>query len=1307
MKTDRFSLLALCFTLALCFAANARAQSFGNGNLVVYRVGDGSAALTSAATVVFLDEYATSGAFVRSIMMPTSASGSNKILTASGSATSEGLLSRSPDGKYIVLTGYNASLGTMNPNTATASSVNRVVGIVNGAGSVDTTTALTDAASSSNIRSATTNDGTNIWVAGGAGGVRYATKGATTSTQLSTTVTNLRQVNIFANQLYVSTTSGTTIRVGSVGTGLPTTSGQTITNLPPNFPTSTGSPNAFYFAHLNSAASGSAPDTVYVADDAAGQIQKFTLSGGVWNQTGAVNVTGVRGLTATIDTVGAATTVTLYATTASSLVKVADASGYGGTLSGSPTTLASAATNTAFRSVALAPVSNPTVANVEELTATAFRDGALIEWRTGFEFNNLGFRIYREREGARSLVTSQIIAGSALTNGANAAAQPYAWFDPNGAPGDLYYLEDIYLNGDAKLSAPALAQDCADESSDEARARKRRAQLLSQIGAANETQRRAAGRSGATTLFDSLASRTSNANSTLLKSSEGAGGYETNAHENKAETEANAPSTQAGAPSPQLLTQWRIAAQRAVKIGVKRDGWYRIARADLIANGLDANVSPHLLQLYADGIEQPIIVSNENSGAFGANDYIEFYGTAIDTPSADTHVYYLIVGSRQGKRITAPVRRRYPTNISSNRKTTEAKSKRVFEAKLSAAIRSGVEQEVIEGGAIQLNEAVISDDASFSDASRVQSKPSKGAQIGRVSPPPPSAANSFAYTIERKDRTIFFGGLLADGDSFFGPIINSTPLTQTLTVSNLDGSGRVTLQIALQGVTYLAHQVKVNLNGTDLGVVNFQNQENHVETLSVPAGVVREGANAVTLTAVGAAANNQTDVELIDFMRINYAHFYRADNDALAFSAKGAQRVRVDGFTKPNLRVVDITNPTNVFEIAPRIEAGANGYALSFDAPFPTSQAARTLYAFVDGTSQQPAFITANQPSTLSSADMAADFVIIAHHDFLGAVEPLKNLRQSQGLATTIVDVEDIYDEFSFGVRDPQAITEFFRYATQNWRTHPRFALLVGDSTYDPRNYLGLGADFVPTKLIVTAYSKTSSDDALAEFNGDGLAALAIGRLPARTAQEAQQMISKILNYAPSANAQNALFVADYRPDYCFSCENDALRPYLPQSLNVQAINKNDATSDVVRSRIVDALNAGPLVMNYSGHGSFDSLDANILTTSDAAKLNNGTRLPLVTMMTCLTGYFQDPSYDCLAESLLKAQNGGAIAVWASSGLTVPTSQTVMNTALYRALFSSESGYVGELMLKAKTATDDRDVRRTWILFGDPTQRVK
>jgi hypothetical protein len=139
----------------------------------------------------------------------------------------------------------------------------------------------------------------------------------------------------------------------------------------------------------------------------------------------------------------------------------------------------------------------------------------------------------------------------------------------------------------------------------------------------------------------------------------------------------------------------------------------------------------------------------------------------------------------------------------------------------------------------------------------------------------------------------------------------------------------------------------------------------------------------------------------------------------------------------------------------------------------------------------------------------------------------------------------------------------------------------------------------------------------------------------------------------------------------------------------------------------LSAINQGPLLVNFIGHGSVEIWRGSILTSDDAEDLTNGNQLPFFVNMTCLNGNFHDLYTESLAEALLKAPQGGAVAVWSSSGLTYPQGQAPMNQELIRLLFNGESLRLGEATMRAKAATPDQDVRKTWILFGDPSMKLR
>ena len=343
-------LSSLC---VLSTASSVFAAAFTPGDLIVSRVGDGSAVLSSAATALFLDEYTPGGSLVQSVALPTAVSGSQLALTIQGTATSEGFLQLSANGQYLTLAGYNAAPLTATPSGSTAAVVNRTIGLVTiASGSVDTSTAINTGTLGS-TRSATTANGTGFWVSTASAGVNYIAYGApAAATQLSTPTVSTRVTRDIGGQLYVSasTSIGPLYGVGTIGSGLPTTSGQTTTQLP-GFPTASGPSSYDFFISGNNA---------LVADDrttGVGGLQKWTLSAGTWTLQYTINRTGAgdRGLFADLSS----GTPTFYVTTTDNKVdEIVD----GGTLATSiDTTLFSDPTgNTAFRGiVGLAPITVP------------------------------------------------------------------------------------------------------------------------------------------------------------------------------------------------------------------------------------------------------------------------------------------------------------------------------------------------------------------------------------------------------------------------------------------------------------------------------------------------------------------------------------------------------------------------------------------------------------------------------------------------------------------------------------------------------------------------------------------------------------------------------------------------------------------------------------------------------------------------------------------------------------------------------------------------------------------------------------
>jgi uncharacterized repeat protein (TIGR01451 family) len=558
-----------------------------------------------------------------------------------------------------------------------------------------------------------------------------------------------------------------------------------------------------------------------------------------------------------------------------------------------------------------------------------------------------------------------------------------------------------------------------------------------------------------------------------------------------------------------------------------------------------------------------------------------------------------------------------------------------------------------------------------------------------------AAPASFAYSYWRKERTVFFTGLVnnGDNDNFFGAIVTEWPVSEPLTVENLatTSGGNAQLELVMQGGSdRMEHVVSVTLNGHDAGTIRFRDLTRYVTTLSVPNAWLVNGANTLEFTA----RNGWEDVSVVEAVRLTYPHLYRADGGALAFTVNGATEVAVGGFAATDVvAAVDLTNPEDPIRLGVTF---SNGTA-TVVAP---DTGTRTIFVYAANRIAAPAQVVLNAPSTWNDNKNAADLLIVTHSSFTEAAKKLKAARDAQGIATTIVDVQNLYDEFAFGHRGPQPIREFLK-RTQDWKRAPRYAILLGDSSFDPRNYYGIGnVDYVPTKLVPTGLLKTSSDDWMADFDDDGIPSIAIGRIAVRTLADANGIVAKLT--ATRTTNNTVTLVSDYASGgMSFEQGSAFVAQQVPSSLTISHIKA--ASTPNASGAIGGAFNNGSLVVNYSGHGSVE-IWSNLFSSPGALALTNGTKLPFVVAMNCLNGYFHDLFTDSLGEALLRNPNGGAVSVWASSSLTAPHLQTQMNAELYRHLFTMP---IGDAIIKAKQSVNDLDVRRTFILFGDPTIRLR
>ncbi|HMS41973.1 MAG TPA: C25 family cysteine peptidase [Pyrinomonadaceae bacterium] len=856
----------------------------------------------------------------------------------------------------------------------------------------------------------------------------------------------------------------------------------------------------------------------------------------------------------------------------------------------------------------------------------AFSDGrgVWLEWQTASETKNLGFMIYRQVGKGKELVSPNIIGGSYVRAGEEqTTGDNYTYFDPNGNGYDTYFIESLNTNGERQFSNAIYPQFISD-------------------------LKTVAGRSAL-----EMTENASNSNSIV--------------QENKLQTSKGLKTLEENNQSaPDLPNQLWVAAQPGVRIGVRKEGIYRVTRAELQNAGFDVNSSPANWRLFLNGNEQSIIV--EPSG-----NYIEFYGFGLDRLETDTQVYFLITGNQAGKRM----------------ETTTL--------------------------------------------------PTTGTGFGF----------NFVQATKYKYRAFYISDVLnGDENNYFGSqvISTTTGVNINFNVPDIDcnslsdpqlscGARRLSIQVGVQGITQTSHTIRAELNGVEIGFITGSGFNLMTQNFKIPvavAGRVNQGMNTLKLSTTGTPG----DSSLLDSISINYKRKYRAMSNQLVFQTTDGRRTSIGGFTSQNVRAFDLLNSDEPAVIdAPVTTDGAE-----FKVDLPAS-AGRTIIAVEDSALSPVAWVVPNTISTLTTPNHNATFIIVTHKNFTAEADAWAALRIGQGMSTEVVQIDDIFDEFNYGASDSAAMKNFFQYAKDNWQTPPQYILLIGDGSYDFRNYEGLGYNsYIPTMMVDTVYMETGSDDALTDFNNDGLAEIAIGRIPARDGATVTQIMNKTISFelsVPNWTNRGALFAYDQSVGYDFGELSQRISQQLPANMPKTFHGRTYSTvvtdQQANQIELIDSMSTGKYFVNYSGHGStgvwatpnyfgMNNMQTIQPTTAPTMPvMKNTNNFSIFTMLTCLNGYFIRNDNDSLAERLLKAKwfeevmpgtynvnQVGAAASWTSTGKTTPDVQEVMAARFLNQVTAGTIPRFGDLIRDSKsTVIGGRDVRLSWVLLGDPTMKLR
>jgi hypothetical protein len=543
--------------------------------------------------------------------------------------------------------------------------------------------------------------------------------------------------------------------------------------------------------------------------------------------------------------------------------------------------------------------------------------------------------------------------------------------------------------------------------------------------------------------------------------------------------------------------------------------------------------------------------------------------------------------------------------------------------------------------------------------------------------------------------------------------------------------GPVDIRLAFYGWTDVNHRFDVKWNSRVVENIVFTGIPFAVTEVRSGSGPV-EGLNTLGLVHTDGSSGRVTR---FDWYEVDYNRQLVAERGELIFDSPvfdGNVEFSLRGFKDEQPRVFE--SSTGLREIVEFEYDGEAGTVL-----FQDQGGATPRHYLVAGPSRwkRPTRFVVDSSVVLQTTDNGADYVIITHEDFSGAAERLADWRAeddrfSDRLTPIVVDIRDIYDEFSGGLVDPTAIRNFLLYAANNWSIQPMFVNLFGDGSYDYKNNSGTSpGNWIPPyqdgdSTYDEWYVRVAGDDQFPD--------MAIGRLTVQNPAEAENVVNKLITYdrQPEAGAwqSRALMVADDisnpsnrdLPETFFLTDTEVLSNlFLPTGLDVikHYIGRfalEGQTKPRARDEFIRLFNEGAAILTYVGHGNPDVLahEQMFVVSRDAADIKNEGRLPLMYTAASQVGVFDDPVRSSMPEVLLNKTDGGVIGMISATRVGFHGSNIILARNFHNQMYRTSRTHVpvGLALMEAKvrsqgggTERGQRNIQR-YSLIGDPATRL-
>ena len=478
----------------------------------------------------------------------------------------------------------------------------------------------------------------------------------------------------------------------------------------------------------------------------------------------------------------------------------------------------------------------------------------------------------------------------------------------------------------------------------------------------------------------------------------------------------------------------------------------------------------------------------------------------------------------------------------------------------------------------------------------------------------------------------------------------------------------------------------------------------------------------------------------LDYFEITYQKELKpTNNNLLLFSndMSGVIEYRLSNFPTTNIKVFDITNYSDVKYVTNPVLL--SGGECNFQMTERQGHVSKYLCIGNDD------YKTPSNPVEVSNSNLhgivdGARFIIITHKNFRDAADRLKAYRENEAkvkISTIIIDIQDIFNEFSCGIVDVSAMRDFLKYAYNNWQIKPEYVLFFGTGNYDYKNVEGYNANYIPTfqtKESLALKSSYTTDDFFVDLDDANILStdLAHGRIPCKTPEEANTIVDKIIQYEKGDTKglwrNRITLVADdgytstgYEGSEHTAPSETLASTYIPKSFDINKIymagypivlTGSGKRMPEVNQAIIDAINQGTLIINYIGHGSPELWAHEVVfeKSTSIPQLHNED-LTFLVAATCSFGYFDIPNFQSGAEAMLFLKDGGTVGSITSARLAFSYDNHIFLYKFFNRLLNSArdtlnlSIPVGKALFLSKDLSNIND--RRFFLFGDPTMRLK